>query len=128
MGLLRHQGPQPWHPASPETHAAARRAAELCAQRGTTLERVALGFGFASANLAGAGAETPSVVGLSSVAEVEETVSVWKSIYGDGEGRKGRRPGEGLAAKAEEQLALEREVVAIFRESGTYNLGWDSGV
>lgn len=128
MGLLRSQGPQPWHPASPATHDAARKAAKLCEERGTTLERVALGFGFASAKLGGEGVETPTVVGLSSVEEVEETVRVWRSIYGEGEERKGRKPGEGLGADKEEQLALEREVVALFKESETYNLGWDSGL
>lgn len=128
MGALRAQGPQPWHPASPATHDAAKRAAAVCAARGTTLERVALGFGFASANVHGSGAETPTVVGLSSVEEVEETVEVWRSVYGDGTARKGRRPGEGLGEKAKEQLALEREVAKIFQESGTYNLGWDSGI
>lgn len=130
MGLLRTEGPQPWHPASPETKLAAERAVQVCRERGTTLERVALGFGFASASLTGREEEdTPTVVGLSTVAEVEETMAVYGEIYGKGEKRTGRKPGEGLVGEgAKVQLECEREVVRLFRESGTYNLGWDSGV
>lgn len=132
MGLLRSAGPQPWHPASAETKSAAAKASELCASKETTFEHVALGFGFASASLSGkAEDDTPTVVGLSSVAEVDETMAVYNALHAHGEPRQGRRPGQGLPASVEgcaRQLELEREVVALFEGSGTMNLGWDSGV
>lgn len=65
MGLLRTAGGQPWHPASPELQEANKQAIAAVAEKGAKLEDVALGFGFASADLEEGATPTPIVVGLS---------------------------------------------------------------
>lgn len=129
MGLLRSQGGQAWHPASPELLAASIEAANLVTKNGTSLERVSLGFGFSSATvLQGSGEETPIVVGLSTPAEVHETMEIYTSIYGDGkDSRKGRRAGEGLGEGRKQQQDLEREVIEIFKKSNTLDWTWQCG-
>jgi L-galactose dehydrogenase len=44
LGLLTNQGPPPWHPGSANLKAAARRAAELCAQRGKDISFLGMQF------------------------------------------------------------------------------------
>jgi aryl-alcohol dehydrogenase-like predicted oxidoreductase len=43
-GLLTDRGPADWHPAGPADRAVFRRAAEFCAQQGTSISKVALQF------------------------------------------------------------------------------------
>lgn len=61
MGVLTRQGPPPWHPAPGEVLDAARHAAAWCAERGQSIEEVALRFalhgGVAASTLAGMGSE-----------------------------------------------------------------------
>ncbi|KAH8369242.1 hypothetical protein KR009_005195 [Drosophila setifemur] len=42
LGLLTNSGPQPWHPASEDQKAIARRASELCKERGVELGKLAM--------------------------------------------------------------------------------------
>lgn len=49
MGLLTKHGPREWHPGSPELKAAARRAVEYCASRGTDVATLALQYSLANA-------------------------------------------------------------------------------
>ncbi|GAA5952887.1 hypothetical protein JCM21900_004255 [Sporobolomyces salmonicolor] len=130
MGLLRSAPAPAWHPANAALQAATQQAVELVASRGAQLEDVALGFGFTSARLEGtAGRDTPTVVGLSTPEEVHETMKVYSEIYRvRGETRKGRSPGEGLSDACKTQRELEKDVVEIFKKSGTMNWTWAVGV
>ncbi|KAH8243803.1 hypothetical protein KR032_010233 [Drosophila birchii] len=42
LGLLTNGGPQPWHPASEEQKAIARKASEVCRERGVELGKLAM--------------------------------------------------------------------------------------
>ncbi|GAA5897390.1 hypothetical protein JCM8208_003260 [Rhodotorula glutinis] len=133
MGLLRSAAAPQWHPASPALQDANQAAIRACSAKGLKLEDVALGYGFSSAKPRGAeGRETPTVVGLSTADEVHETMRVYRALYpAGGAKRTGREPGEpleGAAEGVEQQLELEKECVAIFKESGTYNWTWAVGV
>lgn len=129
MGLLRTEGGQPWHPASPEMKVASEQAAKLMLSKGTTLEKVALSFGLASVDLTPGATETTTVIGLSTPREVHETMAVYAALYAEGkEKRSGRRPGEGLSENAKETMALEKDVTDIFKASKTYNQTWSQGL
>ncbi|GAA5859602.1 hypothetical protein JCM1840_006367 [Sporobolomyces johnsonii] len=130
MGLLRSAPAPAWHPANAALQAANQQAVELVTSRGAKLEDVALGFGFTSARLEGtAGRDTPTVVGLSTPEEVHETMKVYSEIYRvGGASRKGRSPGEGLSDACKTQRELEKDVVEIFKKSGTMNWTWAVGV
>ena len=95
---------------------------------GSTIEAVSLGFGLCSVPLDAKYGSTPTVVGLSTPAEVHETMKVYTSLYHGKESRAGRRPGEGLSEKSQETLMLERTVVDFYRASGTYNQLWACGL
>jgi len=69
MGLLAPGGPPAWHPASPETQEAVRRAREFCAGRGASLEAVAVQFALANPAVAG------TLVGMRTVKEIERNIS-----------------------------------------------------
>lgn len=47
LGLLTHQGPQPWNPAPPEVKAACAAAADLCRSRGADLATLGMQFCYA---------------------------------------------------------------------------------
>lgn len=132
MGVLRNADAQPWHPASPELKSASRKAVAELANRGTTLEKVSLGYGLTSAAvLPGSGRDTPTVLGFSNPEEVHEAMEVYQSLYdATPESRKGRIPGEGLGeSKAhQEQMECEKIVVNCFKENGTFNQTWSQGV
>lgn len=68
MGLLSNGGPPAWHPASKACKAACARAATLCAERGTELAELALGY---TATLAGPAA---TICGTASVPQIEANV------------------------------------------------------
>jgi len=42
LGLLTNGGPQPWHPASADQKAIARKASEICKERGVELGKLAM--------------------------------------------------------------------------------------
>ncbi|BGP12885.1 hypothetical protein JCM10213_005162 [Rhodosporidiobolus nylandii] len=129
MGLLRSAPAPAWHPASPALQAANQEAVALCAKRGVKLEDVALGYGFSSVKRPGTeGADTPTVVGLSTPEEVHATMAIYSAIYGKGEKRTGRKPGEGLSERCKEQMQVEGEVAEIFARTKTANWTWAVGV
>ena len=128
MGLLRGIGGQAWHPASPEMKKATEDAALKVKELGSTIEAVSLGFGLCSVGLDAKYGSTPTVVGLSTPAEVHETMKVYTDLYHEKESRAGRRPGEGLSEASKETLMLEKTVVDFYRESGTYNQLWACGL
>ena len=47
MGLLTHQGPQPWHPGGEEIKAACRAAAKVCGAQGADISFLGMQFCFA---------------------------------------------------------------------------------
>ncbi len=51
LGLLTHQGPQPWNPAPPEVKAACAAAAELCRSRGADLAKLGMQFCYAEQSI-----------------------------------------------------------------------------
>jgi L-galactose dehydrogenase len=73
MGLLRDQGPPPWHPAPPELKAAAARAARLCRERGGNLAQQALRFALANEAIA------CTLVGMKSVEEVRQNLAAFEA-------------------------------------------------
>lgn len=48
MGILTHQGPQPWHPAGTDIQDAGAAAARYCAERGASLPELAIQFALAN--------------------------------------------------------------------------------
>ena len=59
--------------------------------------------------------------------EVHATLKVYNHLYGDGKGRKGRAPGEGLGAEAAQEARLEQAVHSVFERSHTKNWTWAVG-
>jgi L-galactose dehydrogenase len=61
MGILTQEGAPAWHPAPPAVHQAARKAADLCRERGVDIAEVAIRFclehPYVSSTLVGMGSE-----------------------------------------------------------------------
>lgn len=103
MGLLRSQGPHNFHPASPELKDAVSKVAEYTKSQGTDLADLAIRFSLSHWT-------GPTVIGLSSVSEIENVVKVyWAS----------------REASAKDQLMIS-EVRRILGDQ--YNKSWDSGI
>lgn len=116
MGLLRAQGPMPWHPAPPPLREACSKAAKLCSKDyDTTLERVALGFGL--------GAEVPVVVGLSKVEEVKECLKVRSELWEESDDEKEKQI---RLVKRKELDEVVKEVRKLLEASGFMNWSWPS--
>lgn len=90
MGLLRSQGVPiggqgDWHPAPRGLRRAVMEAASLAETEGERLEVVAIRWGLetwarAGAAVGGLGAIGVSVIGVSTLMELEETMRVWNSV------------------------------------------------
>ena len=65
MGLLTERGAPDWHPAPDEIKSACRRAAELCRERGASLEKLAIQFSVGNAAIA------TTLVGSSDAEQIE---------------------------------------------------------
>jgi D-arabinose 1-dehydrogenase len=116
MGLIRSQGPQPWHPAPPLLREAVQRAAKVCIEMGTTLEKAALGYGLCSAEKdPPERVPTPTVAGFSNVDEVKAALALYEQVYGD-EGKRGWR--------SPEEDDAHRAVLDIFRRAGYADWSW----
>lgn len=100
MGLLTPSGPPEWHPADDETKAAARKASDLCASRGSDLATVALQY----ALHANSGLIASTLVGIESVSTLEKNLAVMTS---------------------QPNWELIREVKEIFKD--VRNRRWNSG-
>ncbi|GJE84764.1 aldo/keto reductase [Phanerochaete sordida] len=95
MGLLTPT-PPPWHPAPVGLREAASRAHSICVANGwgRGLPSIALGFAYRKAKEL----ELPTVVGLSNLQEVHETMKVWRELNSEtGDVAKKRRAVEALA-------------------------------
>jgi L-galactose dehydrogenase len=72
MGLLTENGPPEWHPADAEIKLAARKAAELCRQRGADLSTLAIGRVLRERRLA------TTLVGMARRSEVDRNLHAMK--------------------------------------------------
>jgi L-galactose dehydrogenase len=68
MGILTHQGAQPWHPAPEALKAAGRAAAKLCEQRGASLPELAIQFALQNEHV------DVTLLGTRTTAELEATL------------------------------------------------------
>ena len=86
MGLLTDAGPPAWHPAPPALKVAARRAAALCRERGTSLPALALSYALKQPGLDTllVGISTPEQVAQNAAAEAridEELLGNVREIF-----------------------------------------------
>lgn len=103
MGLLRKQGPHAFHPASPEITKAVADAAAYTESQGVDISSLAIRFSLSHWT-------GPTVIGLSSVAEVENAISgYW----------------EAQQAREKDQPLVD-EVIKILGDQ--YNKTWPSGI
>lgn len=110
MGLLRSSGvpdngKEDWHPAPKELRARVQKAARWVEERGERLEVVAIRWGLERWALDGKVGSEPigvSVMGVSNIGELEETLRVWNSVL-DGISLPGRQVEE-----SKKQWSLER--------------------
>lgn len=113
MGLLTTSGGPDWHPAKkyPELFDATRAAVEMCKEKGTKLEDVALSFGYRPLDQPG-GRRVPIVVGCKGLEEVTDTVRRWKEV----------NPGaQGVGGSEKKEL---EEVKKLFAERGVQCWSW----
>ncbi|MCJ1439532.1 MAG: hypothetical protein MMC23_000011 [Stictis urceolatum] len=139
MGLLRTDGlpvgsQGDWHPAPQGLRQAARTAGEFCLRAGDRIEKVAIrysvegwlhagsevgsrgdpasGIPFKPESIEEVGGRRlgVSVMGVSSVSELDETVSVWRSILDtlDGGKNKGRQPDEKTWGEERARVVMSR--------------------
>lgn len=73
MGMLTASGPPDWHPADEETKQAARKADELCREKGVELATVALQFALNEDGI------VSTLVGIDSVSTLEKNLEVLTS-------------------------------------------------
>lgn len=110
MGLLRSSGVPDngkvdWHPAPKELRSRVQKAARWVEERGERLEVVAIRWGLERWALDGKVGKEPigvSVMGVSNIAELEETLRVWNSVL-DGLDIPGRQ-----VTKAQKEFSLKR--------------------
>lgn len=113
MGLLSAQGAQDWHLAPPELKKACHDSnAYLVAERNTTLQSVALGFGLNSTRELGCN----TVVGCTLPEHVIELMQRWKLLFADkiDGGIHGQQRVDALAVQAQN----EEKVKEILGETG----------
>ena len=119
MGLLRSKGVPmggkgDFHPAPRELRARVMEAAKYVQQRGDKLEVAAIRWALErwardAATVGGVGAIGISVMGVSNLEELEETMRVWNSVL-DGLPVPGRKVGQ---ANAEWSLGWRKEIEAL---------------
>ena len=73
MGLLRAEGPQPWHPATESQKQAVRNAIILAQKQGYNLADVSMQFVFANW-------DSCVIGGWSSIKELESAVEMWHIV------------------------------------------------
>ena len=103
MGLLRAEGPHPWHPASQTLKDAVVKASHYVESQGDTLADTAMRFVFARWN-------GTVVGGWSSVKELEDAVRMWHRVRGGEDAARDR------VLFKEARMAMGMEV----------NMMWDS--
>ncbi|KAF5093527.1 hypothetical protein D0Z03_002378 [Geotrichum reessii] len=103
MGLLRKKGPHAFHPASPELKKAVADAAAYTESQGIDISTLAIRFSLSRW-------QGPTVIGLSSVTEVENAISSYWEAH---------------QFKEKDQPIVD-EVIKIFGDQ--YNKTWPSGI
>ncbi len=78
MGLLSAGGPPPWHPADDEIKAAARKAVELCQERGADLSGLALAWVLREKRIA------TTLVGMARRSEVDRNLGAMSTPVDEG--------------------------------------------
>jgi L-galactose dehydrogenase len=74
MGILTEQGPQPWHPASPEVREAGRKAAQFCSNHGLDIADVAMRFSLDHPHV------NSTLIGLGTTQQVEACLNVLENF------------------------------------------------
>lgn len=103
MGLLRSEGPHEFHPASKELKDAVSKAASYTSEQGVKFADLAIRFSLSQWN-------GPTVIGLSSVQEVENAIDIYWEAKSD----------------ATKDKPLVDKVTEILGDQ--YNQSWPSGI
>jgi L-galactose dehydrogenase len=74
MGILTEQGPQPWHPASPEVREAGRKVAQFCSNHGLDIADVAMRFSLDHPHV------SSTLIGLGTTQQVEACLNVLENF------------------------------------------------
>jgi L-galactose dehydrogenase len=74
MGILTEQGPQPWHPASPEVREAGRKVAQFCSNHGLDIADVAMRFSLDHPHV------RSTLIGLGTTQQVEACLNVLENF------------------------------------------------
>ncbi|KAF9520708.1 hypothetical protein BS47DRAFT_1370284 [Hydnum rufescens UP504] len=117
MGFFSPNVPS-WSPVTPGMREARARAIQICetANWPGGLTNLALGFGLRRSEGGGIPAHVPTVIGLSRLEEVHESVKIWGQVNGPWAQR----------SDAEARQALENQVRDCFVQSGWFNWSWAS--
>ncbi len=100
MGLLTPSQP-PWHPAPLTLLEASQKANEALRDGHNGLPKISLGFAYRKAKELG----IPTVVGLSKMKEVHETIRIWRELNTEGKQDIAEmRDEEGIAFKCLEEF------------------------
>jgi hypothetical protein len=110
MGLLTPQGPPEWHPAAPELREAAAKAAEIAAELGASLPRIAIKDAVKNEEI------SSTLVGLCTPEQVHENCDAVLEALGVIE--------SGAGAEQAEQTALAK-IEKIFEP--VMDMTWPSG-
>ncbi|WVQ84887.1 hypothetical protein IAT38_007050 [Cryptococcus sp. DSM 104549] len=130
MGILTTHGGPDWHPARqiPKLWDATREASDLCKEKNTTLEDVALRFGYRSL-VQKDGQKVPIVVGCTDLEQVHSTARRWNEVNKQPPPKgEEREQTEGEKQKEKEVLegeAVEEEVRKLFAERGVQGWSWE---
>lgn len=119
MGILTASGGPEWHPAKNERDGMVEACAEavrVCKERGTSIEQVALNYGYKEVKM-GNGEVVPVVIGCKSIDEIKRTVKQWREVNVPGV----RDESEGVKVQA-----VEDEVIRLFEERGVKGVSWSS--
>lgn len=112
MGILTTSGGPAWHPARSvdKVWNATREAVELCKAHGTTLEAVAVAFGYRTLRQDN-GAVVPVVVGCTNLEQLHQTLQTYAQMNG--------------GTLQPEVAAAEKAVRKLFEERGVLNWSWE---
>ncbi|KAL1922048.1 uncharacterized protein VTP21DRAFT_10690 [Calcarisporiella thermophila] len=102
MGLLRDNGPQPWHPASPDLLDACHKASAFCREVGVNLPQLAMKFAYEAVPQK----FVTTLVGCLEPKEVECALESWLQVINRrAEGNSGE---SAVISNENERYALER--------------------
>ena len=119
MGILTASGGPEWHPARAENNGifdACQEAVKICQTRGTSIEQVALNFGYKEVKMR-KGTVLPVVIGCKNIDEIKRTVKQWREV---------NIPGARSEEEAERLGKVEEEVIKLFEDKGVIGVSWTS--